>query len=193
MIYEERIANRRNLITVWLDYKKAFDSVPHSWIIKSLQLAKVPEPIINAIHMLMNKWKTKVYLYGEHSTIETDYIEYMKGILQGDLMSQILFVPAVNPLSLLLSRKDGYKIGKTVRNKIPSHLFFVDDLKLYAFTIMQMKKLLDIVTQFTRDVGMSFGESKCAYQMIERGKRKEVDEPLHMNGLKIKEVAEGDH
>ena len=123
----------------------------------------------------------------------TDYIEYMKGTLQGDLMSQILFVLAANPLSFLLSREDGYKIGKKVRNKILSHLFFVDDLKLYASTIMQMKKLLDIVTHFTRDVGMSFGESKCAYQMIERGKRKEVDEPLHMNGLTIKEVAEGDH
>ena len=101
MIYEEVTANRRNLITVWLDYKKAFDSVPHSWIIKSLQPAKVPELIINAIHMSMNKWKTKVYLYGEHSTIETDYIECMKGIRQGDLMSLILFVLAVNPLSYL--------------------------------------------------------------------------------------------
>ena len=24
---------RRNLVTVWLDYQKAFDSVPHSWMI----------------------------------------------------------------------------------------------------------------------------------------------------------------
>ena len=35
MIYEEVVSNRRNLVTVWLDYKKAFDSVPHSWIRKS--------------------------------------------------------------------------------------------------------------------------------------------------------------
>ena len=36
MVSDEVIKNRRNLITVWLDYKKAFDSVPHSWIIESL-------------------------------------------------------------------------------------------------------------------------------------------------------------
>ena len=40
-ITEEVVSNRRNLISVWLDYKKAFDSVPHSWIIKSLKLTKV--------------------------------------------------------------------------------------------------------------------------------------------------------
>ena len=45
----------------------------------SLQLAKVPELIINAIKALMNKRKTKVYLYGEASMIETDYNEYVKG------------------------------------------------------------------------------------------------------------------
>ena len=33
---------KRNLITIWLEYKKAFDSVPHEWLIKSLHLAKLP-------------------------------------------------------------------------------------------------------------------------------------------------------
>ena len=30
MVYNEVIGNRRNLSTAWLDYKKAFHSVPHS-------------------------------------------------------------------------------------------------------------------------------------------------------------------
>ena len=44
--------NRRNLYTVWLDYQKAFDSVPQSWMIKALELAKVPTVIIKAIKQL---------------------------------------------------------------------------------------------------------------------------------------------
>ena len=82
MIYKEVTGNRRNLITVWLDYKKAFDSVPHDWVIKSLQLAKVPTIIIQAIQSLMNKWKTRVHLYGASNTIETKLIDYYRGILQ---------------------------------------------------------------------------------------------------------------
>ena len=44
--------NCRNLYTVWLDYQKAFDSVPYSWMIKALELAKVPAVIIKAIEQL---------------------------------------------------------------------------------------------------------------------------------------------
>ena len=33
-ITEEVVSNRRNLISIYLDYMKAFDSVPHSWIIE---------------------------------------------------------------------------------------------------------------------------------------------------------------
>ena len=54
-----------------------------------------------------------------------------------------------------------------------------------------MMKLLDIVTQFTEDVGMTFGESKCAFQMIERGVREQKGEPVEINGLTIKEIENG--
>ena len=99
MIYKEVKERRKNLITVWLDYKKAFDSIPHAWIIKSLQLAKIPDMIIEAIRMLMIKWRTKLHLYAESNTIESSFIDYMRGILQGDLLSLILFVLSINPLS----------------------------------------------------------------------------------------------
>ena len=149
MIYKEVKERIKNLLTVWLDYKKAFDSIPHSWIIKSLQLAKIPDIIIEAIRMIMTKWRSKLHLYGESNTIESLFIDYMRGILQGDLLSLILFVLSVNSLSYILSKEKGYTLNLT--NRGISHLFFVDDLKLYGSTWIKMMKLLDIVTQFTKD------------------------------------------
>ena len=175
-MYEEVVSNRRNLVTVWLDYKKAFDSMPHSWILESLML----------------KWRTQARLNGEKENIETDFIKYLRGILQGDTLSLILFVLAVNPLSFLLSKYEGYSIGKTKRTKNISHLFFVDDLKLYALNLKRMIEMLKMVMQFSEDVGMNFGVNKCVYQCIERGKRKEQSQPLEVNSLIIKEVEEGD-
>ena len=51
---------------------QAFDSVPHSWIIKALHLAKVRENVLNAILRLMELWATKVNLFAEGTNIETE-------------------------------------------------------------------------------------------------------------------------
>ena len=112
-----------------------------TWIIKRLQLAKIPDMIIEAVRTLTIKWRTKLHLYAESNTIESSFIDYMRRILQGDLLSFILFVLTVNPLSFLLSKEKGYTLNVTKRGI--SHLFFVDDLKLYASTWIKMMKLLD--------------------------------------------------
>ena len=64
-ILEEVTKNHRSLVTMRLDYQKAFDSVPHKWLIKALKLAKVPEKIINALVNLMKKWSTLVNIERE--------------------------------------------------------------------------------------------------------------------------------
>ena len=42
----------------WVDYRKAYDMVPHSWIIESLKLAQVAQNIIEFIDRPMTNWKT---------------------------------------------------------------------------------------------------------------------------------------
>ena len=49
----------------------------------------------------------------------------------------------------------------------------------------QMRRLLDQVTQFSRDIGMKFGESKCTYMVIERGEIIEQVKPIVMNDVTI--------
>ena len=39
-ILKEVKNSRRNLVIVWLDYRKAFDSISHSWLLQALKLAK---------------------------------------------------------------------------------------------------------------------------------------------------------
>ena len=61
---------------MWFNYKKAFDSVSHDWILKALELAQIPLKITNMIKVLMNTWATKLYL----SSIETNIIKYQTGV-----------------------------------------------------------------------------------------------------------------
>ena len=76
IILDEAKQQRRNLLMMWFNYKKAFDSVSHDWIVKALELDQVPLKITNMIKVLMNTWATKLYL----SSIETNIIKYQTGV-----------------------------------------------------------------------------------------------------------------
>ena len=72
--------NRRSLITIWLDYKKAFDSAPHKWLFTALKLAKVPKKIIEVIRTLLKQWSTNLITNGKTETFMSDLIRYLRGI-----------------------------------------------------------------------------------------------------------------
>ena len=138
-----------------------------------LRLAKIPEQIISAIEHLIGTWKTELNIPTVDRMITIGDIIYKKGVPQGDFLSVILFILSLNLLSFLLNKTDRYKTGLgTLIEKIPTHLFFVNDLKLYGSNLEQCKLQLEIVTKFSKDIGMEFWEDKCGYIYMERGKRK---------------------
>ena len=174
---------------MWFDYKKAFDSVPHDWILKALQLARVPQKIINTVENLMRVWTTKLHL----QDMIMEAIKYISGVLQGDCLALILFILCLNPLSFLLNRLPGYKPGPPgKRNCSISHLFFVDDLKTFAPDVMVAKAQLDLVTTFTKDISMELGNDKCAYINIERGKRVSLGKNFGINDMDLNELECGE-
>ena len=114
-----------NLTMAWIDYKKAYDSIPHSWILRCLQLYKIDENIQAVIHQSMKLWKTTL----THDKEEIADIQIRRGIFQGDALSPLLFCLALNPLSHIL-RKEGKEYTMKSGEKI-NHLLYMDDLKLY--------------------------------------------------------------
>ena len=120
---------KRNLFTIWLDYKKAFDSVPHEWLEYALELIKLLKQLIKAIKHLTTQWCATLHLKGENETITSDAIKFLKHIFQGDSQSVLLFILTVNPLYFMIRNIKGYSYGIERTNDI-THNFFVDDLKL---------------------------------------------------------------
>ena len=194
MVLDEVRELRRNLFVMWFDYKKAFDSVSHQWLIKAMELAKLPANLIRAITALISKWAARLQLKSSDAITVTDAIKYLTGILQGDCLSLLLFIICVNPLSFLLKKNcEGYKIGKTGNRSVKlNHLLFVDDLKTYAMNRADAKKQLSLITQFSDDIGMKFGADKCAYMNIERGQIKTLGKTIPMNKLEISELEHED-
>jgi len=187
MILSNARKNKRNLSTGWIDYRKAFDSIPHDWLIKSLEIHKFPQKIIDFFTNTMKMWRTTLNLTTEHETISTEPIEIKTGIFQGDCPSGLNFVLCLLPLSWLLKRSSmGYSIGPRNNRKIVSHLLFMDDLKIYANNDQKLHDLAEIVSMFSKDIQMSFGLDKCNIMKIKKGKLAKGNDIVLANNETIK-------
>ena len=76
-ILENCKANKKNVSTAWIDYKKAFDSVPHSWMLRCLQMYKIHSVLIIFIEQNL----TLVHMEG---VLEAGQIRIKRAIFQGD-------------------------------------------------------------------------------------------------------------
>jgi Reverse transcriptase (RNA-dependent DNA polymerase) len=154
-----------NLFTSWIDYKKAYDSVPHSWMLKCLDLVKANSVIIQFLKKAMELWKTQL-------TINNDVIgecNIRRGIFQGDSLSPLLFIIAMLPLSVILNNtKKGFKLDVDSTVKV-NHLLYMDDLKLFASSLREITELTNTVSNFSKDIGMEFGLQKCAVMEVKKG------------------------
>ena len=116
-----------NLAMAYVDYKKAYDMIPHSWILKSLQLVGAADNIVNVLEKSMTKWKVQL---NAGDKILGD-VNVKRGIFQGDSLSPLLFVICLIPMSLILRKmKAGYSLGKN-QPKL-NYLLYMDDLKLFG-------------------------------------------------------------
>ena len=44
----------------WIDYWKAYDMVPYSWIVEMLEMAKVADNLKGLLCICMSNWKTEL-------------------------------------------------------------------------------------------------------------------------------------
>jgi hypothetical protein len=139
-IFEDSKKRKKNLSIAWIDYRKALDSVPYSWIEKSIEPLGVNNKIINFCKSSMEKWSTGLQLKTNQELLHSRLIKINRGIFHGDLLSPLLFCIARIPITNELNRSNcGYQIHGTER-KI-SHLLYMDDLKLIGRSQEELKKL----------------------------------------------------
>lgn len=166
-ILEDCSKRKKNLNMAWIDYQKAFDRVPHSWIGKSMELVGVNDSIVKFCKHSMEKWNTKLQLRTNQELMQSQPIKINRGIFQGDSLSPLLFCIALIPLTHELNRSGcGYQVHGSER-KI-SHLLYMDDLKLLGKSEEELRDEIKIVKTFSNDIKMEFGLEKCARILLKK-------------------------
>jgi hypothetical protein len=116
-IYEDCRRRNKNLSIAWIDYQKAFDSVPHSWVEKTIELVGVNSKIVRFCKLLMEKWNTRLFLKTKQEIMQSQPIQIRRGIFQGGCLSPLLFCIVLIPLKNEPKRANcGYQVHGTERN-----------------------------------------------------------------------------
>ena len=103
----------------------------------------------------MSSWNTLLTVNGQI----LGQVNIRRGMFQEDLLSPLLFVAALIPLTIKLRQTGfGYQASKNAA-KI-SHLLYIDDLKLYGKSAPELESLLNTVRIFSNDISMEFGPDK---------------------------------
>ena len=82
----------------WIHYEKAYDRVPHKWVMKVLKTIKCPGWI-----------RSSIELFSKH-LVRSTLVKYNRGFFQGDSLSTLLFCLAIAPISQVLNRTKGYTL-----------------------------------------------------------------------------------
>ena len=134
MLYSQR--KYKNLNMALIDLCKAYDSVPHDWLLKCLNLFRVHKNTCSLIAQSMLYWRTTLTCCG---AVLGD-VEICRGMFQGDSLSPLLNIVCdfFNVLSYLLRKTNkGYCLRNSLI-KVAHQLF----LTILNFTLYLTETLL---------------------------------------------------
>lgn len=162
---------KKDIHTMFIDYQKAYDSVPHSWLLHVLNIYNIHPTLRLFLETSMQNWQTVLKINQASTTVATEPIHIKRGIFQGDALSPLWFCMALNPLSNLLDKTNtGFTLTSDNTQFTLTHLMYMDDIKLYAADKQSLFHLADTTQQFSNDICMQFGVDKCKILSVVKGK-----------------------
>ena len=112
-------------MAIFIDLKKAFDSVRHVDIFQHLMGEEVPRDIIQLLLQIYNK-DNSIFIINQE---QQEAITNQKGVKQGASTSPILFNLLVKQIIILFEQR---RLGLTIDNHYTGILAFADDIVMIA-------------------------------------------------------------
>ena len=159
--------HQKEAAIIFIDFKKAFDSVGRNTLFQILHGYGIPEKIVKAIQiMYVNTSAVVLTPKGEttHFNIDT-------GVLQGDPIAPYLFIIVLDyTFRIAIDDREGLTLTRRRSSRHPaSHLSDLDyagDITLFADTIQEAELLLHTVESASKSTGLFLKPSKTKYMHI---------------------------
>ena len=157
-------ANKLKAIIVFVDFRKAFDSIHRGKMMRILKAYGVPEALVNVISQLYENTQAKDITPDG----DTDLFNILAGVLQGDTLAPYLFAivldyvmrQAINGRESELGFELVSRRGRRQPPIYVTDLDFADDIALLCEEIEQAQKLLNSVEAEAAKVGLHVNAKK---------------------------------
>lgn len=156
-----RTKGRQGYMAIKIDLEKAYDKLEWSFIRERLSHINLPTDISDLIMSCISSVSTTILFNGG----TMDPIIPSRGIRQGDPLSPYIFILCMDWLGQLIEGKCAEKLWLPVKSSKSgpsfSHLFFADDLVLFAKANQtNCSTIRDVLDEFCEKSGQSVSEAK---------------------------------
>ena len=133
-----------------IDFKKAFDSISHSYIQKFLKNFNFGADICDWVKLFFNQREGRILMEGHL----TNKIYLQQGVPQGDIISPFIFIIAVEILLIKITKSKniiGVKIGE---NECRAQTFADDTTILIKREEKSLRYCIQYIEEFKKTIGI---------------------------------------
>jgi hypothetical protein len=158
-ILEQKWEYNETVLQLFVDFKKAYNSVRWEVLYNILMEFGVPMKLVRLIKMCLNKTYSKVRI-GKHLS---DHFRIQNGLKQGDALSPLLF-------NFTLA----YSIRKVQENEVRLKLNGINKLLVFADDVNVLGNNIDIINKnktlidAIKKVGLEVNAKKTKYMLLSR-------------------------
>jgi hypothetical protein len=160
--------------SAYLDIEAAYDSVPFTTLMDTLQKRQCPKMVQELIYSLYCRELTSVICVNGEEALEP--VKRERGLMQGAILSPFLFNLVLDELITKLDTVEGL-----------CTIAFADDVMLKAADTHKIQRGLEIVHEWARETSMTVSTSKSVVVGLEE------DEQTTLGDTALKKVVKAKH
>lgn len=148
----------------FVDYSKAFDSIKHEFMLKSLENQGISEAWRNIIAEMYKNLEARII-----TDLKGPFFPIEKGVRQGDPLSPPLFSCLLEEIFRKLNWSDK---GVSINGEKINNLRFADDITLIASSEKELEQMLEELNRVGREAGLRINPDKT--KIMTSGRQIEV-------------------
>ena len=182
-------SHNRKAIVLYIDFRKAFDSIKRNKMFRILKAYDVPPNLLSAIKMMYEDTRARII----SPDGETDFFKILTGVLQGDTLAPYLFILVLDYVlrKTFEGREEelGFKLHRRKSSRVKAvhvtDLDFADDLAVLVEEMSQAQEALSALEREASRVGLVCNAKKTELQAFNQSGPLNV---TSISGETIKEV-----